>query len=47
LAEARLELQELKRVRRLGRCPASEFKLEKKQQLQKAEQGKKRRVSCI
>ena len=38
LAEARLKLQELKQIRRQGRCPATEAKEEKRQKKQEREQ---------
>ncbi|WP_029133484.1 tyrosine-type recombinase/integrase [Sedimenticola selenatireducens] len=38
LAEARLKLQELKQIRRQGRCPATEAKEEKRQKQQEREQ---------
>lgn len=39
LAEARLKLQELKQIRRQGRCPATEAKEEKRQKQQEREQA--------
>ncbi len=45
LAEARIKLQELKQIRQLGRCPATEAKAEKK--LAEAEQVKHQTVFTV